>query len=205
MKGELDIQKELLPYLQEIVSLEQAAYVEESLLNAVKNERENTDTRKYVVPEPKPPEPETIDTESFALITVFVGGPIAIGVGVLRSINTFDFGAGFGAAFIVFAIFAFLVFLWVAVDAKQTTDDRKEKYQQALAQYPIDVCNGQREHDPQAALRPVFGPDLAAHLLHGTHPAGYRRWGRSGRRPGSGPPPPSGYPGAGRYGGRCGG
>ena len=117
MKGELDIQKELLPYLQEIVSLEQAAYVEESLLNAVKNERENTDTRKYVVPEPKPPMRATIDTESFALITVFVGGPIAIGVGVLRSINTFDFGAGFGAAFIVFAIFAFLVFLWVAVDA----------------------------------------------------------------------------------------
>lgn len=135
------MQKEMLPYLQKIVSLEQAAYVEESLLNAVRNERENTDTRKYVVPEPKPPEPETIDTESFALITVFVGGPIAIGVGVLRLICTLDLGAGFGAAFITFAIFAFLVFLCVAVAAKQTTDDRKEEYQQALAQYPIDVQN----------------------------------------------------------------
>ena len=49
------MQKEMLPYLQKIISLEQAAYVEESLLNAVRNERENTDTRKYVVPEPKPP------------------------------------------------------------------------------------------------------------------------------------------------------
>lgn len=135
------MQKEMLPYLQKIISLEQAAYVEESLLNAVRNERENTDTRKYVVPEPKPPERETIDTEFFMLITVFIGGPIAIGVGVLRLINTSDFGAGFGAAFIAFAIFAFLVFLWVAVDAKQDNDDRKEKYQQALAQYPIDVQN----------------------------------------------------------------
>lgn len=55
------MQKEMLPYLQKIISLEQAAYVEGKLLNVVKNERENTDTRKYVVPEPKPPEPETID------------------------------------------------------------------------------------------------------------------------------------------------
>lgn len=145
------MQKEMLPYLQKIISLEQAAYVEESLLNAVRNERENTDTRKYVVPEPKPPERETIDTEFFMLITVFIGGPIAIGVGVLRLINTSDFGAGFGAAFIAFAIFAFLVFLWVAVDAKQDNDDRKEKYQQALAQYPIDVQN--EEDAYQQALR----------------------------------------------------
>ena len=85
------------------------------------------------------------------LITVFIGGPIAIGVGVLRLINTSDFGAGFGAAFIAFAIFAFLVFLWVAVDAKQDNDDRKEKYQQALAQYPIDVQN--EEDAYQQALR----------------------------------------------------
>lgn len=104
------MQKEMLPYLQKIISLEQAAYAEEKLLNVVKNGRENTDTRKYVVPEPKPPERETIDTEFFMLITVFIGGPIAIGVGVLRLINTSDFGAGFGAAFIAFAIFAFLVF-----------------------------------------------------------------------------------------------
>lgn len=145
------MQKEMLPYLQKIISLEQAAYVEESLLNAVRNERENTDTRKYVVPEPKPPERATIDTEFFMLITVFIGGPIAIGVGVLRLINTLDLGAGFGAAFIVFAIFAFLVFLWVAVDAKQDNDDRKEKYQQALAQYPIDVQN--EEDAYQQALR----------------------------------------------------
>lgn len=85
------------------------------------------------------------------LITVFIGGPIAIGVGVLRLINTSDFGAGFGAAFIAFAIFAFLVFLWVAVDAKQDNDDRKEKYQQALAQYSIDVQN--EEDAYQQALR----------------------------------------------------
>lgn len=145
------MQKEMLPYLQKIISLEQAAYVEGKVLNVVKNERENTDTRKYVVPEPKPPEPETIDTEFFTLITVFIGGPIAIGVGVLRLIGTLDLGAGFGAAFITFAIFAFLVFLWVAVDAKQDNDDRKEKYQQALAQYPIDVQN--EEDAYQQALR----------------------------------------------------
>lgn len=145
------MQKEMLPYLQKIISLEQAAYVEESLLNAVKNERKNVDTRKYVVQEPKPPERATINTELFMGVTVFIGGPIAIGVGVLRLINTFDFGAGFGAAFIVFAIFAFLVFLWVAVDAKEDNDDRKEKYQQALAQYPIDVQN--EEDAYQQALR----------------------------------------------------
>lgn len=145
------MQKEMLPYLQKIISLEQAAYVEEKLLNVVKNGRENTDTRKYVVPEPKLPERATIDTEFFMLITVFIGGPIAIGVGVLKLIGTLDLGAGFRAAFITFAIFAFLVFLWVAVGAILDNDDRKEKYQQALAQYPIDVQN--EEDAYQQALR----------------------------------------------------
>ena len=36
------MQKEMLPYLQKIISLEQAAYVEEKVLNVVKNGRENT-------------------------------------------------------------------------------------------------------------------------------------------------------------------
>lgn len=145
------MQKEMLPYLQKIISLEQAAYVEESLLNAVKNERKNVDTRKYVVPEPKPPERETINNELFMGVTVFIGGPIAIGVGVLRLIGTLDLGAGFRVTFITFAIFAFLVFLWVAVGAILDNDDRKEKYQQALAQYPIDVQN--EEDAYQQALR----------------------------------------------------
>lgn len=98
------MQKEMLPYLQKIISLEQAAYVEESLLNAVKNERKNVDTRKYVVPEPKPPERETINNELFMGVTVFIGGPIAIGVGVLRLIGTLDLGAGFRVTFITFLL-----------------------------------------------------------------------------------------------------
>ena len=141
------MQKEMLPYLQKIISLEQAAYVEGSLLNAVKNERKNVDARKYVVPEPEVPEHENVDKRRI----FFVGRVIAFLVFIIALVCGTRFVVSLLIAVAFFAIVS-LVLLWtLKEDAEQTNAYREEKYQQALAQYPIDVQN--EEDAYQQALR----------------------------------------------------
>lgn len=131
------MQKEMLPYLQKIISLEQAAYVEESLLNAVKNERKNVDARKYVVSEPEVPEHENVDKRRI----FFVGRVIAFLVFIIALVCGTRFVVSLLIAVAFFAIVS-LVLLWtLKEDAEQTNAYREEKYQQELAQYPIDVQN----------------------------------------------------------------
>lgn len=143
------MQKEMLPYLQKIVSLEQAAYVEERLLNVVKNGRKNVDTRKYVVPEPEVPEHENVDKRRI----FFVGRVIAFLVFIIALVCGTRFVVSLLIAVAFFAIVS-LVLLWtLKEDAEQTNAYREEKYQQELAQYPIDVQN--EEDAYQQALRRV--------------------------------------------------
>lgn len=143
------MQKEMLPYLQEIISLEQAAYVEESLLNAVRNGRKNVDARKYVVPEPEVPEHENVDKRRI----FFVGRVIAFLVFIIALVCGTRFVVSLLIAVAFFAIVS-LVLLWtLKEDAEQTNAYREEKYQQELAQYPIDVQN--EEDAYQQALRRV--------------------------------------------------
>ena len=141
------MQKELLPYLQEIVSLEQAAYVEGNLLDTVRNERKSIDTRKYVIPEPEVPEHENVDKRR----VFFVGWMIAFLVFVIARVCGTRFVVSLLIALAFFAVVS-LVLLWTLKEnAEQTNDDRKEKYQQEMAQYPIDVQN--EEDAYQQALR----------------------------------------------------
>lgn len=141
------MQKEMLPYLQKIISLEQAAYAEEKLLNVVKNGRKNVDARKYVVPEPEVPEHENVDKRRI----FFVGRVIAFLVFIIALVCGTRFVVSFLIAVAFFAIVS-LVLLWtLKEDAEQTNAYREEKYQQELAQYPIDVQN--EEDAYQQALR----------------------------------------------------
>mgnify|MGYP000004246803 CR=1 FL=1 len=134
--------KDMIPYLQKIISLEQAAYVEENTLSQLQIERNNTDTRKYEIPMPKPPEPAHIDFDEDLLIIVFLGGIVAIAAFVLSIIIMRDIS---GTNFLVAAIaFAFVVLMvsWNSIDSvKQMNAARKAQYQQALEQHPIDVQN----------------------------------------------------------------
>lgn len=142
------MQKELLPYLQKIVSLEQAAYVEEGLLNIFRNERENIDTQERVVPEPKPPE-EAIGDLGMALSYAAL---IAAVVCIIAAIKYSSLGSGLIAGVIALVLFTIIFYyFWETRSAKKSNNYRKEKYQQEMAQYPIDVQN--EEDAYQQALR----------------------------------------------------
>ena len=45
----MKMHREMIPYLQKIISLEQAAYVEEKVLDQMKKARQKVDTQKHVI------------------------------------------------------------------------------------------------------------------------------------------------------------
>lgn len=68
------MQKEMLPYLQKIISLEQAAYVEGKVLDQMKKARQKVDTQKHVISEPVKPRRKSLFSSLIKEWGWFCGG-----------------------------------------------------------------------------------------------------------------------------------
>lgn len=160
------MQKEMLPYLQKIISLEQAAYVEEKVLDQMKKARQKVDTQKHVISEPVKPRRKSLFSSLikewgwfcgglFIAIVVFVPMLVLtlaeeIGMVDLAPMLSLD-KKGYIPLLIIVGLDVFVYLLINISDISNTNQKLTEEYRKELARYPELVQN--KEASYQRALR----------------------------------------------------
>ena len=165
------MQKEMLPYLQKIISLEQAAYVEEKVLDQMKKARQKVDTQKHVISEPVKPRRKSLFSSLikewgwfcgglFIAIVVFVPMLVLtlaeeIGMVDLAPMLSLD-KKGYIPLLIIVGLDVFVYLLISISDVSNTNQKLTEEYRKELARYPELVQNKeasyQRALDTQSIL-----------------------------------------------------
>ena len=139
----------LMTYLRNIISLEQAVYVETNVTKRLRGGRAGVDTRRHAVKEPvKPPKHVGVDWDSWLLITVF-GTPIfAIAGALLWLIYGDDFFSRGLLIMIAVGIVIGIGIVTVHFVSESRKEDRKnhEAYQIACKQYPIKLEKENRRY-----------------------------------------------------------
>lgn len=160
------MQKEMLPYLQKIISLEQAAYVEGKVLDQMKKARQKVDTQKHVISEPVKPRRKSLFSSLikewgwfcgglFIAIVVFVPMLVLtlaeeIGMVDLAPMLSLD-KKGYIPLLIIVGLDVFVYLLISISDVSNTNQKLTEEYRKELARYPELVQN--KEASYQRALR----------------------------------------------------
>lgn len=154
--------REMIPYLQKIISLEQAAYVEESTLRQLQMRRKNTDTKKHQVPVPIKAAPSRTAVFEAPLIVLYLGLPAA---GVIFFIFLFflskDIAESFRAAIIALLIVAICIFLLCVWVDHSTNVEHEEEYKLQMQQQSSDVQREEQRYQQAVQLVPYLDQLIA--------------------------------------------
>lgn len=149
--------REMIPYLQKIISLEQAAYVEESTLRQLQMRRKNTDTKKHQVPVPIKAAPSRTAVFEAPLIVLYLGLPAA---GVIFFIFLFflskDIAESFRAAIIALLIVAICIILLCVWVDHSTNVEHEEEYKLQMQQKSSDVQREEQRYQQAVQLVPYL-------------------------------------------------
>ena len=148
--------REMIPYLQKIISLEQAAYVEESTLRQLQMRRKNTDPQKHEFLAPVKPD-RSSDVFGILFVVLLFGLPAAgVAFLIFFILSSMSFQRGILAAIVAFlAVAAYCIFT-LAKSNREENVKLDEKYKLQMYKYSSDVQREEQRYQQAVQLVPYL-------------------------------------------------